>query len=97
VEREEEGVFVREASIECGDRSVGAKRDLANMDVVEILIAKQEFGDVEQTFETLMRSRLSRRTNPMQLLGLLEHVSVLRDFLPVGMAWRGGTGLSGQP
>lgn len=91
MERVEEGVFVREASIERGDRSVGAKRDLANMmDVVEILVAKQ-------AFENQMCSRLSRRTNPMQLLGLLEHISVLRDFLPVGMAWHGGAGLSGQP
>jgi len=35
------------------------------MDVIEILVAKQSLGNVEQTFETLVGSPLPGRTDPM--------------------------------
>jgi len=74
VQRVEEGALVRKAPVERGDRGVGAECDFADMDVIEILVAKKDFGDIEQTFENLVGSRLSR-----------EPITTKRNRIPVSV------------
>jgi len=55
-------------------RGVDLTSRIPAVDVIEILVVKKAFGDVDQAFETLVSSRLARCTDPVQISRLLKHV-----------------------
>ena len=67
VKRVQQRLFVLEAAVEGGHRGLGAVRNLAHVNVVEVLVLQHGFGNVEQALETLVRPGLAGRPYPVQL------------------------------
>jgi len=67
VKRVKERILVFEAAIETRDRGACPAGDLADVNIVEILLPKHFFSGVEQALQTLLRPRLARGSNPQKL------------------------------